>query len=109
MKGGKKDSGLRTKRAGHFLAVLSAESFILMLIYLPAGCQTASPPRPVVTGTRDAADRAAAYCKQHNLNWGEPVYIIQQMDGYYVEFVFENGYRNVTHGLTVGYDGRVEE
>jgi hypothetical protein len=73
-----------------------------------AGCQTAAkPPERVVTSTRDAAARAAQYCHDHNLFWGQPVYIIQQMDGYYVEFVIQNGYKQDTHGLTVAYDGSI--
>ena len=76
-----------------------------------AGCQAAPPQsaQPVVSGTRDAMARATDYCRQHDLNWGQPIFIIQQMDGYYVEFVTESGYKQVNRGLTVDYDGTVHE
>jgi hypothetical protein len=43
------------------------------------------------------------YCRQHALDWGQPVWIMQEMDGYYVEF----GDARVHNGLTVGFDGAV--
>jgi hypothetical protein len=97
---------------GVFLGVLASwRSIFLVVTTTVAGCAPTTQPTPkaVVTGTRDAAARAAQYCHEHNLNWGEPVYIIQQMDGYYVEFVMQTGYKQDTHGLTVAYDGSIHE
>jgi hypothetical protein len=76
---------------------------------LLVGCQPAEPPPPKVASGKDAGQIAIAYCHDHGLDWGTPAFIMQQIDGYYVEFVVENGYKQVDHGLTVGYDGVVHQ
>ena len=76
----------------------------VFLVYL-SGCASSQAPttRPVVVTTRQAADIALNYCQQHDLDWGQPVWIMQEMDGFYVEF----GDAKYHPGLTVGYDGVV--
>jgi hypothetical protein len=78
---------------------------LLTSAFILSGCASTTSPttQPVVSTTRQAAAIAVDYCQQHDLDWGQPAWIIQEMDGYYVEF----GDAKYHPGLTVGYDGVV--
>jgi hypothetical protein len=80
-------------------------AFCLLTFAFLSGCQSAQPstPPPAISSTRQAAAIAVDYCQHHGLDWGQPVWIMQEMDGYYCEF----GDGRFHNGLTVGYDGVV--
>jgi|GEM_PF-4586284 len=91
-------------------SVLSPQHLLLLLPFclwltLNAGCQEAPPPKVVVGNTIEARQTADAYLASHNLDWGPSRLVFGQRGSFYVEY----GDANNHHGLTVYYDGHVEE